>query len=120
MTIHKFHNRVYFYLFIKFNFGNRKQYIFKHYFINLLNSRLDYPYSDCVKDISSPNGFDSMFFKAIFNILNMTIYRQKVCARLCLQDYVIAKCNCTDGSLPNIYQDSLANTSTCNTLQVST
>jgi hypothetical protein len=37
----------------------------------------------------------------------MTTYRQKVCIRLCLQDYIKRKCNCLDGSLPNIYKTNL-------------
>ena len=75
-------------------------------------SKLDYPYSDCVKNVQSESGFDSFYFKSIFNILNMTTYRQKICVRLCLQDYIKAECNCTDGSLPNIYK----NISICNTI----
>lgn len=40
-------------------------------------SRLDAPYSDCIKNITSPNSYKSTYYKAIFNVLNMTTYRQK-------------------------------------------
>lgn len=40
-------------------------------------SRLDNPYSDCIKNTTSPDSFDSFYYKAIFNTLNMTSYRQK-------------------------------------------
>jgi acid-sensing ion channel 2 len=66
-------------------------------------SKLDQPYSDCIKDISSPNSFDSHYYRAIFDILNMTTYRQKICLRICLQEHIRSTCKCIDGSLPNIY-----------------
>ncbi len=66
-------------------------------------SKLDSPYSDCIKNVKSPDSFDSDYYRAIFNILNMTTYRQKICTRICLQSYVKQKCTCLDGSLPNIY-----------------
>ena len=69
-------------------------------------SRLDAPYSDCVKKADSPDSFKSFYYKAIFNILNMTTYRKKICTRLCLQNYIKNICNCLDGSLPNIYQNN--------------
>lgn len=67
--------------------------------------KLDAPFSTCVKNSKSPDGYNSYFFKAIFNKLNMKIYRQKVCLRLCLQEFILEKCKCLDGSLPNIYQN---------------
>jgi hypothetical protein len=70
-------------------------------------SKLDYPYSYCIKNIESPDSYNTFYYKAIFNILNMKTYRQKVCIRLCLQDYIKNKCNCLDGSLPNIYRTNL-------------
>lgn len=67
--------------------------------------RLPFPYSNCIKNVESKDAFNSRLYRAIFNELNMTIYRQKICFKLCLQDYIIKKCNCSDGSLPNIYQN---------------
>ncbi|RNA27956.1 acid-sensing ion channel 1 isoform X2 [Brachionus plicatilis] len=67
--------------------------------------KLDTPYSTCVKNSKSPDGYHSFFYKAIFNRLNMKVYRQKVCLRLCLQEFILNECKCLDGSLPNIYQN---------------
>ena len=41
--------------------------------------KLSSPYSDCIKRIDSPDGYDSFYYKALFNILNVTLYRQKEC-----------------------------------------
>lgn len=40
-------------------------------------SRLDAPFSDCIKNTTSSTSFKSRYYKAIFNTLNMTTYRQK-------------------------------------------
>jgi hypothetical protein len=65
--------------------------------------KLDAPYSSCVKNVRSADSYDSKFYRAIFNVLNMTIYRQIMCNRLCLQEYILDKCSCLDASLPSIY-----------------
>ncbi|CAF0708689.1 unnamed protein product [Brachionus calyciflorus] len=75
------------------NLGIKRSFLFK----------LDSPYSDCIKDTKSPDSHDSLYYKSIFTKLNMTIYRQKICMRLCLQDFILRKCACLDGSLPNIF-----------------
>ncbi|CAF0708691.1 unnamed protein product [Brachionus calyciflorus] len=67
-------------------------------------SKLEYPYSNCVKNIYSPDGHKSEYFKAMFNILNMTTYRQKNCIRLCVQKFIKDSCGCVDPKLPNIYK----------------
>lgn len=69
-------------------------------------TKLESPYSQCVKNIFSPEGYKSEFFKATFTILNMTSYRQKSCIRLCLQRYIRQSCGCVDPKLPNIYNDT--------------
>lgn len=69
-------------------------------------TKLESPYSQCVKNIYSPEGHKSKFFKATFTILNMTSYRQKSCIRLCLQRYIRQLCGCVDPKLPNIYADT--------------
>lgn len=66
-------------------------------------TKLERPYSQCVKEIYSPSGFNSVFYKAMFNILNMTRYRQKNCISLCLQQYIKMSCGCVDAKLPIIY-----------------
>ena len=70
-------------------------------------SKLDSPYSECIKDASSPSSYDTYFYQVIFSVLNMTTYRHEVCIRLCLQEYTKSSCNCIDGSLYNIYGDSV-------------
>ena len=69
-------------------------------------NKLNQPYSDCISNTSDPNSFNSIFYKSIFNILNIKTYRQKNCLQLCLQDYINNQCQCLDGSLPNIYSQS--------------
>jgi hypothetical protein len=69
--------------------------------------KLDKPYSDCIKNTNSPDGFDSVFYKAMFNQLNMTTYRQKNCVRLCLQEFIMNQCKCVDAGLPNIWNVSI-------------
>lgn len=67
--------------------------------------KLDGLYSNCVKNSRSPDSYNSFFYKATFTVLKMKVYRQKICLRLCLQDYILKNCKCLDGSLPNIYQN---------------
>jgi hypothetical protein len=69
-------------------------------------NKLNQPYSDCISNTSDPNSFNSIFYKSIFNILNIKTYRQKNCLQLCLQEYINNQCQCLDGSLPNIYNQS--------------
>ena len=85
--------------------------------VSMLNrTRLDSPYNNCIKNVKSQSSFSSYFFKAIFNVLNMTIYSQNVCFEICLQDYIKNACGCLDGSLPNIYLDT--NITICKTLNI--
>jgi hypothetical protein len=67
--------------------------------------KLSKPYSNCIEDVSNPFGYDSVYFKAIFQYLNMSLYRQKNCLPLCLQDYLKNECNCLDASIPIIYEE---------------
>lgn len=78
--------------------------------------KLDSPYSDCIKNVDSPQSFNSYFYKSVFTILNQTKYRQKICTKLCLQEYIKNYCGCIDGSLPNIY--STSNVTICATLNL--
>lgn len=72
--------------------------------LSMLNlTRLDLPYRKCIKNLKLQSSYNSNFFKAIFNILNHTIYSQKICSELCLQDYIKNNCGCLDPALPNIY-----------------
>jgi hypothetical protein len=73
------------------------------YFRSFL-SKLDAPYSDCIKNAKSSSSYDSFFYKAMFDSLNFTTYRQKSCFRICLQEFIKNECDCVDGSLPNIWK----------------
>jgi len=66
-------------------------------------TRLDSPYNDCIKNVQSVNSYGSFYYKAIFNVLNQTIYKQRLCLQLYLQDYIKNACGCLCGSMPNIY-----------------
>jgi hypothetical protein len=39
--------------------------------------KLTAPYSTCIEEVKSPEGYNSEFFKATFELLNSTSYRQK-------------------------------------------
>jgi hypothetical protein len=61
--------------------------------------RLDSPYSDCRKDVSSYTSSDSTYYK---ETLNITKYSQKLCFQICLQyEYIIPVCGCADASIPS-------------------
>ena len=68
-------------------------------------TKLSNPYSDCIKEATKIESYDSRYYKAMFEILNMSAYRQKNCLRLCQQEYIKNKCNCLDASLPSIYKN---------------
>lgn len=70
-------------------------------------NKLDSPYSDCIMNSDSPNSYSSDLYKSVFLSLNHSQYRQKVCVKLCLQEYIRDKCDCLDGSLPNIYPETV-------------
>lgn len=74
------------------NIGIKRSFLFK----------MDSPYNDCIKNTRSADSYDSKYYQAIFKILNMTTYSQKICYRLCLQEFIRKKCSCIDGSLPSI------------------
>jgi hypothetical protein len=77
------------------NIGIKRSFLFK----------LDEPYSDCIKATRSRTAYNSHYYRAIFDVLNMTTYRQKVCYRICLQEHIRSACGCVDPSLPNIYSE---------------
>lgn len=55
------------------------------------SSRLENPYSDCIRDITRL-AEQSLFLRTIIDH-NMT-YRQSDCFNVCLQKYVVQKCQC--------------------------
>jgi hypothetical protein len=79
-------------------------------------TRLDSPYNDCIKNVQSASSYNSYYYKAIFTVLNQTIYKQRLCFQLYLQDYIKNACGCLCGSLPNIY--SYDNITICKSLDL--
>jgi hypothetical protein len=64
-------------------------------------TKLDKPYSDCLKELKSDNTYAKKLF-GYFNDLGVTYYDQNFCYTLCYQDKLINKCNCCDISTPSI------------------
>lgn len=62
-------------------------------------SKLDFPYSNCVKDVSKASGISPVLVDHILDKLNAS-YDQEYCFLLCLQKMIIDECNCTNGKLP--------------------
>jgi hypothetical protein len=61
-------------------------------------NRLDAPYSDCRKDVSTYTSDDSIYYKTT---LKITKYTQKLCFQICLQyEFIIPTCGCSDASIP--------------------
>ena len=73
-------------------------------------SKLDYPYSSCVKNNHLSDAFDSHLYRYMFTELNMSLYSQKKCHQLCLQDFIRKTCGCIDGSLPFIQYTNICYT----------
>ena len=42
--------------------------------------------------------------------LNLTLYDQTICRKLCYQDYVIKSCNCYDEKYPSLETNNKCNT----------
>lgn len=59
------------------------------------------PFNECYEDLTSPEKFDSIFYKKTLES-NYT-YRQVDCLNICVQDYIIKACNCSDSVVPNLY-----------------
>jgi hypothetical protein len=70
----------------------------KRTFIN----NLPIPYSDCISDVKSSTSYDSELYRAVFDYLNQTTYRQKFCFSLCYQKLVNNECNCSDPASPKM------------------
>ena len=50
---------------------------------------LDSPYSNCIKNVDTEDGFNSYYFKAMFRDLKVKKYRLKQCYQLCQQDFIL-------------------------------
>ena len=72
------------------------------------SSRLPMPYNECRDDLTSPDAFDSFFYKRTLE--SGYAYKQKDCLNLCVQDYLIRQCNCSDPSYTKLYNVSYCRT----------
>lgn len=59
------------------------------------------PYNECYDDLTSPDKFDSFYYKKTFEASSN--YRQSDCLDVGTQDYIIKLCGCADPSYPNLY-----------------
>lgn len=78
-------------------------------FINKQSS----PYSNCLIDLSyfkNLNSYSSILY-GYFNYFNVTYYDQDFCIKLCYQDKLISKCNCSSLATPPLSSTSYCLTS---------
>ncbi len=60
--------------------------------------QIDWPYSNCRKDISTVLGSDSVYFKKTMQISQ---YYKRMCDEMCMQyEFIIPQCGCGDPSVP--------------------
>ncbi len=57
----------------------------------VFDSKLEYPYNDCYKNLNQMDSFDSDLFRSILNSTDFT-YRQMDCFDYCLGQEIIKKC----------------------------
>ncbi len=62
-------------------------------------TKLDAPYSKCLKDTTRTSTFTSTYFDYIVKVLGVK-YSQQYCYLLCLQEQIVSKCGCALGLLP--------------------
>lgn len=58
--------------------------------------KVERPYSDCVRDLTSLNSYDSELYRKV--IQSGKEYRQKDCFGLCFQKYLLNECKCQESS----------------------
>lgn len=58
--------------------------------------RLDKPYSNCVKDLTENNPYQTETIKLMFGKLNITLYSQQLCQKFLYSQLLYEKCNCVD------------------------
>lgn len=60
--------------------------------------RLPSPYGDCIVDLQSMSSFDSELYRS--SVALTSVYSQKFCLQLCIQNMVVSSCSCYDLYLP--------------------
>ena len=67
-----------------------------------VTNKLEFPYSDCIDNLTSAKNSYSQKLFSFFKDLNVTYYDQNFCFTMCYQDKLIDKCNCQDIKTPII------------------
>lgn len=70
------------------------------------NLKLPHPYSNCIQELKPFNTYSTKLFGYITQ-LNVNNYTSEFCYKICYQDKLIHKCNCSDITIPSI-RNSLA------------
>ena len=63
-------------------------------------SRLDAPYSNCLKDLSRNNPDLTHMMDVMFNGLNISTYNQQYCQNLAFQRILVTNCSCVNPAYP--------------------
>ena len=69
------------------------------------SNKLEKPYSDCVEDLEA---YDSKYYRMMRNA--KFAYQQSDCLELCFSEYVLKKCNCSEGSTLSFIPGSICKT----------
>ena len=67
------------------------------------DEKLPPPFNDCIKELKSPDAFESELYKVTFK--KNSIYKQTNCYEACKQKYVMKKCNCSVSFFPKLHQN---------------
>jgi hypothetical protein len=67
--------------------------------------RLDYPYSNCVKDLTQNNPYQTETIKSMFENLNITVYSQQLCEKYRYNQLLFEKCNCVDPAFTYMHKN---------------
>jgi hypothetical protein len=57
------------------------------------NKKMEYPYSNCIKDFTSFSSENKQIFE-FFKDLKIDYYDQEICTSLCFQNKLIDSCGC--------------------------
>jgi hypothetical protein len=65
-------------------------------------SKMNAPFSNCLKDTTSPDSHPSAIYKKILSSNHS--YKQDTCLEVVLQNYIYDECKCVNGYLINLYK----------------
>ena len=66
----------------------------------VFNQRLPSPYNECYEDLTTPDRFDSFYYRE--TLKSGYTYHQTDCFKIVEQDYYIKNCHCADANIPTI------------------